>query len=151
MKNIKLEFTSGDTLTRFGISSLLTDHVRLGQVITNLVSNAIRFTASSPRRSITVTYDVALSEPVPGTCGLPSVEDADVQTPEKGGPVWLFVSVKDSGPGLSPEELQRLFLRFSRKYPNPHTLTLPEASDMIHSQYGGSGLGLYICKSTSYT
>lgn len=28
-------------------------------------------------------------------------------------------------------------------------LNLAEASDMIHSQFGGSGLGLYICKSMS--
>lgn len=40
----------------------------------------------------------------------------------------------DSGPGLAPSELSKLFLRFS------------QASSSTHTVFGGSGLGLYICK-----
>lgn len=115
MKNIKLELKPGNTLTRLGVSALTTDHVRLGQVVTNLVSNAIRFTASSHSRLISVTYNVSSTKPEPDTCGLPN--DHDEANPSHlaiGSPVWLFVSVKDTGPGLSPKELKRLFLRFSR-------------------------------------
>jgi signal transduction histidine kinase len=150
MKNIELQLKPGTTLSSLGVSTLTTDHVRLGQVVTNLVSNAIRFTAGSPHRLITVTYDVARTKPEQDTCGLPDEQDNSSGPAATGSPVWLFVSVKDTGPGLSPEELKRLFLRFSRtsKFRSKSSLTISEASDMIHSQYGGSGLGLYICKST---
>jgi signal transduction histidine kinase len=114
MKNIELQLNPGTTLTGLGVSTLTTDHVRLGQVVTNLVSNAIRFTAGSPHRLITVTYDVSRTKPEQDTCGLPDEQDNSSTPAATGSPVWLFVSVKDTGPGLSPEELKRLFLRFSR-------------------------------------
>lgn len=106
---------TGATLTRLGVSTLTTDHVRLGQVVTNLVSNAIRFTASSPRRLITVTYEVSSIKPEQDTCGLPKEDQTNSVSLGVNGPVWLFVSVKDTGPGLGPKELKRLFLRFSRR------------------------------------
>jgi signal transduction histidine kinase len=114
MKNIELQLKLGTTLTRLNVSTLTTDHVRLGQVVTNLVSNAIRFTAGSAHRLITVTYDVALTKPEQHTCGLPNDPDSYSTPAALGSPVWLYVSVKDTGPGLSPTGLKRLFLRFSR-------------------------------------
>ena len=115
MKNIQLELKPGATLARLSVSTLTTDHVRLGQVVTNLVSNAIRFTASSPRRLITVTYEVSSIKPEQDTCGLPKEDQTNPVSLGVGSPVWLFVSVKDTGPGLGPKELKRLFLRFSRR------------------------------------
>jgi signal transduction histidine kinase len=47
MKRIELQLQFGSTLERAQVSKIKTDHVRLGQVVTNLISNAIRFTASS--------------------------------------------------------------------------------------------------------
>lgn len=41
---------------------------------------------------------------------------------------------QDSGPGLTPEELSRLFQRFR------------QASAQTHAVFGGSGLGLYVCR-----
>jgi len=150
MKNIELQLRPGTTLTSLGVSTLTTDHVRLRQVVTNLVSNDIRFTAGSPHRLITVTYDVSLTKPEQHTCGLPDEPDPSSTPTATGSPVWLCVSVKDTGPGLGPTELKRFFLRFSRtlKIRFRCLLALSEASDMIHFQYGGSGLGLYISKST---
>lgn len=47
MKRIELQLQFGSTLEAAQISKVKTDHVRLGQVVTNLISNAIRFTAAS--------------------------------------------------------------------------------------------------------
>ncbi|KAL7418688.1 hypothetical protein Q5752_006371 [Cryptotrichosporon argae] len=134
-KNIELGLVIGDSLTACGVSAVKTDHVRVGQVVTNLVSNAMRFTAGSATRRITVAYDVAYVPPADDSCAMP----ADTQVPAtlpppEGAPMWLYVSVRDTGPGLAPEELDVLFQRFS------------QGNKMIHSRYGGSGLGLFICK-----
>jgi len=47
MKRIELQLQFGNTLDLTHTTRVKTDHVRLGQVVTNLISNAIRFTASS--------------------------------------------------------------------------------------------------------
>lgn len=98
---------------------------------------AIRFTASSNVRQITTTYDVSFVPPAEDTCALPpSIELPSVVPPPEDTPMWLFVSVRDTGPGLGPKELAMLFKRFS------------QGNKMIHTRYGGSGLGLFICRST---
>jgi signal transduction histidine kinase len=69
MKDIELVLEFGESLNQSGITIIKTDHVRLGQIMTNLISNAIRFTApSTVRRITTVRLDVAFSQPMPGTC-----------------------------------------------------------------------------------
>lgn len=65
-------------------SRLYGDRDRLRQVVTNLVSNAVRFT------------------PPGGTVRLEAVTDGDD----------LVVRVVDRGPGLTPEEAHRIFQRF---------------------------------------
>jgi signal transduction histidine kinase len=113
MKNIELRLEFGESLDQSGITIIKTDHVRLGQIMTNLISNAIRFTAPSSVRRITVRLDVAFSPPTPGTCAAPPVgrhlpsENEDI-------PVWLYVAVSDTGPGLTPDESAVLFQQFSR-------------------------------------
>lgn len=102
---------------------------------TNPLSLAIRFTASSAVRRIETTYEVSFRPPEEGTCALPSNIGMPAITPApEDTPIWLFVSVKDTGPGLSPSELAMLFKRFS------------QSNKMIHTRYGGSGLGLFICR-----
>lgn len=49
MKRIELQLRFGSSLEASQMSKIKTDHVRLGQVVTNLISNAIRFTAASGR------------------------------------------------------------------------------------------------------
>jgi PAS domain S-box-containing protein len=82
------------------------DTKRLGQVMLNLLDNAFKFTPSGGR------VDVGAR-----------VQDGVVE-----------VRVKDTGTGLSPENLQRLFQPFS------------QAHDPMERTRSGSGLGLYICK-----
>lgn len=54
--------------------------------------------------------------PLDDTCEYPSgvVTPVVVPLPED-TPVWLFVSVQDTGPGLAPAERANLFQRFSRE------------------------------------
>lgn len=80
---------------------VLADPVRIGQVLDNLLSNAVKFT----RRGI-----------------------VDVRARRDGE--WAVVEVTDSGMGMAPEELGKLFRPFSR---------LAKTSEVP-----GTGLGLYI-------
>ncbi|WWC64291.1 uncharacterized protein I303_106901 [Kwoniella dejecticola CBS 10117] len=137
MKKIRLVLEFGENIQRTGIASIKTDHVRLHQVVTNLITNAIRFTATSTTRIITVKYEIGLVPPSDDTCE-PSTQQTEVSLPLKEDtPVWLFIAIKDTGPGLGPAEQANLFQRFS------------QGNKMIHTKYGGSGLGLFICKRIS--
>ena len=48
--------------------------------------------------------------------------------------IYVYFLVQDTGLGLAPAEIQRLFQRFS------------QATTKTNVTYGGSGLGLYICR-----
>ncbi|OCF72550.1 hypothetical protein I204_06932 [Kwoniella mangroviensis CBS 8886] len=138
MKKIQLVLEFGENIDRAGIVSIKTDHVRLHQVVTNLISNAIRFTASSKTRVITVKYEIGFAPPADDTCAPSSTQETAVALPvEEDTKVWLFVAIKDTGPGLGPTEQAGLFQRFS------------QGNNMVHTKFGGSGLGLFICKRIS--
>ncbi|WVF66906.1 hypothetical protein IAT40_001649 [Kwoniella sp. CBS 6097] len=135
MKKIDLQLKFGETLESSKIMSIKTDPVRLGQVVTNLISNAIRFTSASDVRRITVKYDVSFVPPAEDSCALPNSIGIPTSLPaDEDTPIWLFVSVTDTGPGMSPKELAVLFKRFA------------QGNKMIHTKFGGSGLGLFICR-----
>jgi PAS domain S-box-containing protein len=85
------------------------DPVRLGQVVTNLVSNAIKFTAHG---EVVVRVD------------------AD---PAAAGERLQF-SVRDSGMGIPPDQLDRMFEPFEQADPS------------TTRRHGGTGLGLAICR-----
>jgi two-component system sensor histidine kinase/response regulator len=87
------------------------DALRLGQVITNLVSNAIKFTDEG---------DVVVS--------ISPLRDAADRTTK------LLFSVRDTGMGLSDDQVQMLFHPFS------------QAQVDTSRRYGGTGLGLAISK-----
>ncbi len=89
------------------------DPTRVRQVLLNLLSNAVKFTQ---RGEIVVTVD---SEPTT----LPETGEAAHR---------IRISVRDTGIGVPPERLDRLFKSFSQV----------DSSTTRH--YGGSGLGLAI-------
>lgn len=82
------------------------DRDRLTQVLFNLVGNALKFT------------------PEGGQVALEAYMENDM----------ACIDVKDTGPGLTAEQIGKLFQPFSRVH------------DTQHSTIAGTGLGLYICK-----
>jgi len=89
-----------------GLPDLLMDANRIAQVLTNLLSNAIKF--SAPEGRIEVRAEMA-------------------------GPL-LRVSVRDCGEGIEPEDIHKLFRKFS------------QIDSGSTRRVGGTGLGLVICK-----
>jgi hemerythrin-like metal-binding protein len=89
---------------------LIGDPLRLGQILINLTSNAIKFTTQG---NIVVKTQVVKHE---------------------GEAVTLRFSVQDSGIGISQEAISKLFDAFS------------QADTSTTRQFGGTGLGLTICK-----
>ncbi|KLU85335.1 hypothetical protein MAPG_04363 [Magnaporthiopsis poae ATCC 64411] len=87
------------------------DPIRLHQVLGNLIGNSLKFTASG---SITIGAQL------------------DEETQDK---ARLTFWVRDTGIGIPPAQLAKLFVPFSQADPS------------TARKYGGSGLGLSICKS----
>lgn len=134
MSQIDLRLEFGPGFDAFGSVMISTDPVRFGQVVTNLVNNAVRFVSVAPERRITVRYDVSRTGPMDGS----TVPSSDALLPSgiltNGTPVWVYGSVEDTRPGMTEKEQSGIFERFQ------------QGSKMIHTKYGGTGLGLFICK-----
>ncbi|GAB3851977.1 hypothetical protein GCM10028822_19190 [Hymenobacter terrigena] len=93
---------------------VLGDAHRLRQVLLNLVNNAIKFTETG---NIRLRCQV-----VPGPR----------QHAEPAGTVWLQFMVSDTGPGIAPDTLDKIFEPFT------------QATASTDREYGGTGLGLSI-------
>lgn len=98
--------------------ALTGDYLRLEQVLMNLISNAIKFTAEGD-----VEIQVNLLDP-----------SALKKTDATADSALLEFSIRDTGIGLSQEQIDKLFKPFV------------QASSSTTRQYGGTGLGLTICK-----
>jgi PAS domain S-box-containing protein len=94
------------------------DHERLTQILTNLLSNAYKYT---PPGGIIEVVASVMDDPG---------KDHPPPEPEYGP--WLMVSVTDTGIGVGPADQLHLFTRFYRVH---HPLT---------REVGGTGLGLSI-------
>lgn len=131
----------GEGYNRLDLKRVMMDPSRVTQIVINLLSNAIKFTKEGKKRDLEMTLNAHLEEPANkpmGTRYVPSgVQHHDpTGQPEwgQGETIYLSFSVKDSGLGMTPEEASNLFQKFS------------QASPRTHTQFGGSGLGLYISR-----
>jgi signal transduction histidine kinase len=86
------------------------DALRMGQILVNFASNAVKFTERGE-----ITIEVRVQE---------SSESEAL----------MYFAVKDTGIGLSTEQMQRLFQSFQ------------QADSSTTRKYGGTGLGLVIAK-----
>ena len=92
------------------VGSIMGDALRLEQLLVNLTSNAIKFTASG------------------------RVELAVLAAPLQGDSVELTFEVRDTGIGIDPAQQQAIFSPFT------------QADTSTTRRFGGTGLGLTICK-----
>jgi CheY-like chemotaxis protein len=104
-------------------------------------TNAIKFTKGQPTRKITVEFGGSWDRPPRVWKDVTFTTDGKLQTDTQNEPEWgsgtkayLWIKVKDSGCGMTEPEQKNLFARFT------------QASPKTHITYGGSGLGLFICK-----
>ncbi len=88
------------------------DKLRLSQVIINILSNALKFTPEDGE--IKLSVDLVQRE---------------------SGKARIRISITDSGIGMTPEQISRLFTAFE------------QADGSISRRFGGTGLGLAISKS----
>jgi signal transduction histidine kinase len=91
------------------MGTMQADQMRLRQALLNLLSNANKFTE---RGTITI----------------------DARQGQENGREWITLAVTDTGIGMTPEQIGKLFQEFS------------QASSTTASKYGGTGLGLAISK-----
>ena len=91
------------------LSTIHSDQIRFRQSLLNLASNANKFTE---RGTITV----------------------DARQGQENGRDWITIAVADTGIGMTPEQMGRLFQEFS------------QADASTTRKYGGTGLGLAISK-----
>ena len=62
-----------------------------------------------PRKQIDVHVDVSRHAPTDGTCNCPAESGLDVPIGVDGQvPIYVYISVRDSGPGLHPKDLELL-------------------------------------------
>ncbi|KXJ88563.1 hypothetical protein Micbo1qcDRAFT_166624 [Microdochium bolleyi] len=141
-KEIQMKCEVLDTFEELGVDWVIFDPSRILQILINLVTNAIKFTAASTKRAITVSVGVTREAPlfsaIPNFMYIPPrSQNSDVTNAEgwgDGEQLFLRFKVHDTGCGLTPEEIKVLFQRFS------------QASPRTHAVYGGSGLGLFISR-----
>ncbi len=106
MKQIELAYILGDHVP----ATVIGDVMRFRQVLSNLVGNAVKFTDEG---------EVAVY----------------INSQALGDEVLLHMRVRDTGIGIPPERMDRLFRNFS------------QVDASTARVYGGTGLGLAICKS----
>lgn len=105
---VRIEFWIDPTIP----DALFADAVRLRQILTNLAGNAVKFTDQGYVRLV-----------------VRQMPDASETTQTR-----LNFSVEDTGIGISPDKIGKMFEKFS------------QADTGTTRNYGGTGLGLAICK-----
>ena len=120
-RELNLSLAIGGSLPR-----IRTDPTHLRQILVNLLGNAVKYT---PRGGIAVRARVIDERPAVGSVG------ANSGAPQ-GGQIWIALQIADSGIGIAPADLTRVFEEFEQVNAGPR-------GDSMHR---GTGLGLPISR-----
>ncbi|PYH67209.1 histidine kinase G2 [Aspergillus vadensis CBS 113365] len=142
-QDIQFEYKLDNSYAACGIQWVMADIDRMSQVLINIVSNAIKFTANETERHVWVFMGASIERPLsyPPNVVFFNLNQAErsldsTTTSEwgNGQVVYIMVAVKDTGIGIGEEDQKRLFERFR------------QATPKTQSVYGGSGLGLNVSR-----
>ena len=98
------------------LPQLCVDERRIRQVLINLLNNAVKFTAEGGH----ITLEISVPE--------------NQDKPDPSQPDYLRLTISDTGIGIAPEHLARLFQPFV------------QIDSSLNRQYAGTGLGLALVK-----
>nr|WP_271253069.1 response regulator [Pseudanabaena sp. Chao 1811] len=114
------------------LPDMMLDERRIRQVLINLLNNAVKFTPEGGCISLEVTCqhfftDIPFTKAFPEMLLTPYIDE--IQSPN-----YLQIAIIDTGIGISPENIKRLFKPFV------------QIDSALNRQYMGTGLGLAIVK-----
>ena len=110
-KGVRLEFRH--SVPELHVS---TDPTRIGQILNNLLDNALKFTPTGGQVTVALAVEPARTE---------------------GADLRAVFTVTDTGVGIAPDKLPSIFEPFR------------QAEDSTARRYGGTGLGLSLCRRLS--
>ncbi|KAI9373496.1 hypothetical protein BJX61DRAFT_377690 [Aspergillus egyptiacus] len=141
-RRIEFDYMFDESYARCGVDWIIADLDRMGQVLINLIHNAIKFTSeaegerkilihvgASAERPQSYPPNVVFFEPTEAALRLDSTTKPEWG---EGEPLYLMVAVRDTGVGISEQNQNQLFDRFK------------QATPRTEGTYGGFGLGLNI-------
>ncbi|MBX2865773.1 MAG: response regulator [Leptolyngbyaceae cyanobacterium MAG.088] len=112
------------------LPTLMLDERRIRQVLINLLDNAVKFTPEGGK----VTFEARFQSTSPG----PQNNFVQISPPGSVSPPsshgYLYFTVADTGIGIAPEYLDKLFRPFV------------QVDSALNRSYGGTGLGLSLVK-----
>ena len=113
------------------LPSLRADPVRFKQILFNLLSNAVKFTPNGGRITLTARrVDWSNGQVVDSSRPIDQLTTRPIDSARD----WLEVAARDTGVGIKPEDMPRLFSDFTQ---------LEAAATKRHE---GTGLGLALTK-----
>jgi len=137
---VTIKTIADPSLEALGVRYAQLDPGRALQILINLVTNAIKFTRNKETRNVTIRMGATKDRPSERELHvdfalLHSTRDSIYDMAEfADSAFYIWFTVQDTGRGMSPEEKAKIFSRFT------------QGSPRTYSEYGGSGLGLFISR-----